>query len=282
MKRITCSILAAIVLMPAAVMAQTAYTRQAVNLRTGPDAQYPPVLTLPAGASLQIYGCINDYSWCDVSRGPDRGWVSANYIDYVYNDQRVVVYNYGPQLGLPILAFALGAYWDNHYRNNYWYAQRGHWNNYHPVYPPRPPYHGHPPGHGGPPNNGHPPKPGYRPPNQGGQPGYRPPNQGGQPGYRPPSQGGQPGYRPPPNQGGQPGNKPNPGHGGSRPPQPQIQPARPPAQGNKPPSQGGHPPQMQPGRQQVNNAAKPMPNNGKPPAAKPQQQKDKKAGELQR
>lgn len=114
--------------MPAIASATaTAHTNFTVSLRTGPDAGYPRVAALRAGTPLQVHGCINDWSWCDVAIGYDCGWVSAGYLDYVDRGRRIAVNRYGASIGLSILHFVFNAYWDNHYRNRAWYAQRRQW-----------------------------------------------------------------------------------------------------------------------------------------------------------
>lgn len=140
MKRLMLGVLLLLFGVPFSALAQQdAYTTARVNLRTGPDAGYPRIVTLPAGERVDIYGCINDWSWCDVRWNRERGWVSAGLLDYSYQNQRYGIYDYGPQLGLPILTFVIGNYWGSHYRNRPWYRERTRWTNYRPVYRPRPP-----------------------------------------------------------------------------------------------------------------------------------------------
>lgn len=120
----------------AAVLALTplvAYAQQFANLardsnlRAGPSRDYPVVAELPAGFSVWVDGCINGYRWCDVTVGPDRGWVYAGNIIYPYQGARVPLLNYGAVIGIGIIAFSLGDYWDNHYRTRPWYPQRQIW-----------------------------------------------------------------------------------------------------------------------------------------------------------
>ena len=120
--------------------------RQDASLRSGPDAGYPEVAWVREGESLWIHGCIDDWSWCDVSwydrRGGEyRGWMSAGLIDYDYFGDRVDVYDYGPGLGLPVLGFSLELYWGRYYRARPWYGERAYWRAYRPAaLPPRPPF----------------------------------------------------------------------------------------------------------------------------------------------
>jgi uncharacterized protein YraI len=216
--------------LPVVASAQQAFTRGPVNLRAGPSNDYPLVANLAPGQPLQVVGCTSGYGWCDVAL-PDgmRGWAYAGSLDYAYEEQRVPLVTYGAAIGVPIVAFSLGAYWSNYYRDRAWYGQPRWWGGAPPPPPgpgwrPPPPVVGwHPnpyPGPGYRPPGYRPPAPGYRPPPP---PGYRPPPGGG--GYHPP-----PGYRPPPGGGGHPppgarppggGGNPGfgqPGHGGGRPP----------------------------------------------------------------
>jgi uncharacterized protein YraI len=129
--------------LPTLVSAQRAFTSAPISLRTGPDGAYPRIGVLPAGQQVEIFGCVGDWSWCDVATAYDRGWVSAAYLDYDYGGQYIRVYGYGAQLGLPVITFAVGSYWDTHYRSRPWYGQRGRWEQFaprrHPVAPlPRP------------------------------------------------------------------------------------------------------------------------------------------------
>lgn len=138
--------------------ASSAYATANVNLRAGPSTSYPVITQIPAGASLVDNGCLADYSWCDVSFGNNRGWLSARYMQVSYQGQR--------QTLSPAIAFAAGiavtafsaSYWDNHYRAYPWY---GSWGRY-PVPPPPRPYL--PPPGWGPPRGWGGPPPGWRPP----------------------------------------------------------------------------------------------------------------------
>ncbi|MEO0823359.1 MAG: SH3 domain-containing protein [Pseudomonadota bacterium] len=101
-----------------------------LNLRAGPSTTYPVVTVIPAHAAVKTYGCVADYSWCDVGYATYRGWVSASYLTTVYQGATVVV--------TPVVATAVGvgvvtysrAYWDRYYVGYPWY---GRWASY-PAY----------------------------------------------------------------------------------------------------------------------------------------------------
>lgn len=124
--------------LPALALAQEAYTSRTVNVRAGPDASYPVVAQLPPGAGLQVMGCISGYSWCDVVFGPNRGWVYAGSLVYPYQSRRVPILGYGATIGLPIISFSIGNYWDNYYRGRPWYRNRSYWVNRGPRHFDRP------------------------------------------------------------------------------------------------------------------------------------------------
>lgn len=139
--------------------AQNAYTAKPMNLRAGPNRDYPLVAQVDAGAPLDVYGCMDGYSWCDVSFEDNRGWMYAGGISFVYNGGRVPLYSYGPRLGLPIITFSIGTYWGHYYRSRPFYAQRDTWAHRSfpaPARAPRP--RGGPPpmSHGRAPAGGHP------------------------------------------------------------------------------------------------------------------------------
>jgi uncharacterized protein YraI len=112
---------------PAASSAETAYTTKTVNVRAGPSRDYPLVARVPAGVPVEVNGCVDDWTWCDVNLGNDRGWVYAGHLEYPYQDRRVVILGNGPMFGFPIVMFSVGPYWDTYYRGRPWYSRRTYW-----------------------------------------------------------------------------------------------------------------------------------------------------------
>jgi uncharacterized protein YraI len=223
---------------PAAAQAVSGVVTAYVDLYAGPDIGYPPIAQLPAGTPVAIQGCLTGWTWCDVVTMGTRGWVAGTFVQYTYQSQPVIVADYGARIGIPIVAFSIGVYWDNYYRSRPFYRNRDYWyaRPIAPRPPPRPP--GWRPGYRPPPAPGHrpPPSAGYRPP-PGRPPQNRPPQN------RPPGQDHRPppsNNRPPPSSQRPPsgGNRPPPGQGNNRPP-PNAG-GRPPGQGNRPPPSGGH------------------------------------------
>jgi uncharacterized protein YraI len=109
------------------------YATANVNERSGPSTDYPPIVVIPAGSPVVIYGCLSDDSWCDISWNGNRGWMASGYLQANYNNQRVVLHDYIGDLGVPFVTFDLGNYWGDHYRGKSFYGQRSQWRNFHPA-----------------------------------------------------------------------------------------------------------------------------------------------------
>ena len=131
MKQATSRILFALAVaaIPLSASADNAFTMRDVEVYTGPGSEYPPVATLPPNTAVEIAGCLSDWSWCDINFADSRGWVYAADLGYPYQNNRVVIIEYGPRLGIPVVAFSLPAYWDAHYRGRPWYRERDVWVN---------------------------------------------------------------------------------------------------------------------------------------------------------
>jgi len=135
MKRLISMLALAVALFTSAsAFAYDGYVTRSVRLRAGPDSSYPAVARLRGGTSVVIEGCVDDWSWCDVSTRHDRGWVNGNYLQNEYRGRRVLIPRYGVQIGIPIISFVFGSYWDDHYRNRSWYRERDRWSRYTPRY----------------------------------------------------------------------------------------------------------------------------------------------------
>jgi uncharacterized protein YraI len=104
-----------------------------VNLRAGPATGYPVVTVVPHGSRIVTHGCVADYAWCDVAYGPYRGWVSASYIQVVYNGGPVILSAaVAPAIGVTVVTYDR-VYWDTYYVAQPWYRS---WTAYYRPYVP--------------------------------------------------------------------------------------------------------------------------------------------------
>ena len=127
MRRAMHSLAALVLYAPLATWAAEGWVVDDISLQAGPDPAYPSIVELAAGTPVSIEGCIDGWTWCDVVAGADRGWIPGTFLEEDYGGQRVVVIDYGPRIGIPIVGFTLGLYWDRHYHDRPFYAQRQTW-----------------------------------------------------------------------------------------------------------------------------------------------------------
>ncbi len=130
MNRLVLGLAAAVsglVFVPNLATALTAVTTGSTELRAGPAYDFPVVDQIPADVRVDVHGCVRGYRWCDVSWRDARGWVPGEELAYLYQDRRVTIVEYGPRIGLPVIAFSFDGYWDRHYRRRSWYNERVRW-----------------------------------------------------------------------------------------------------------------------------------------------------------
>ena len=109
----------------AAAQAAPGFSTANVNMRTGPDVEYPAVDVIPEGDPVDIRGCLRDESWCDVIWAGNRGWVYSEYLAFERRGEYVSLPDVGPAaFSVPIITFAARDYWDRHYVGRPWYRDR--------------------------------------------------------------------------------------------------------------------------------------------------------------
>lgn len=120
--------------------AQTATTTSSVNVRAGPERMFPSVTSLLSGTSVTVVGCVDNWRWCDVIAGRDRGWVYTRFLSYPFRGSAVTIADGGPNLGLKPIEFSLGSYWDEHYRTQIWFGRKPYWQSRWDRLPPSRPW----------------------------------------------------------------------------------------------------------------------------------------------
>src|SRR5205823_3701103 len=123
-------IAAAVLLMPTAALAAPGIVTTTVSLRAGPGEGFPTVDRIPGGARVNIHGCLRGTAWCDVSWSDDRGWVSSQYLEYLYRNHYVYLPDYVDQIDVPVVPFVLTSYWSSYYAGRPWYHRRAYWSGY--------------------------------------------------------------------------------------------------------------------------------------------------------
>jgi uncharacterized protein YraI len=126
--------LGASVLVAAPANAVPGFATDRLDVKAGPDYDYPTVAYVRSGTQLEINGCLSDWSWCDVSTSRGRGWVLGEDIVAQRNGRRIV---YGMAWGVPTLTFNVRTYWDSNYRNRGFYRDRDNWDRRWNDYGPR-------------------------------------------------------------------------------------------------------------------------------------------------
>jgi len=123
-------IAAAVLLLPTAALAAPGIVTTTVSLRAGPGEGFPMVDRIPGGDRVNIHGCLRGNAWCDVSWSDDRGWVSSQYLEYLFRNRYVYLPDYVDQIDVPVVPFVLTSYWSNYYAGRPWYQRRAYWGGY--------------------------------------------------------------------------------------------------------------------------------------------------------
>ena len=128
--RLRTVLVAALLLAPTAALAAPGIVTVSTGLRAGPGSGFPLVDRIPEGARVNIHGCLRGNAWCDVSFSDDRGWVSSQYLEYLYRNHYVYLPDYVDEIDVPVVPFVLSSYWSSYYEGRPWYRRHAYWNNY--------------------------------------------------------------------------------------------------------------------------------------------------------
>lgn len=128
--RLRSVLVAALLLAPTAALAAPGIVTVSTGLRAGPGSGFPLVDRIPGSARVNIHGCLRGNAWCDVSFSDDRGWVSSQYLEYLYRNHYVYLPDYVDEVDVPVVPFVLTSYWSSYYGGRPWYHRHAYWNNY--------------------------------------------------------------------------------------------------------------------------------------------------------
>ena len=128
--RFRTALVAALLFAPTAALAAPGIVTVSTGLRAGPGSGFPLVDRIPEGARVNIHGCLRGNAWCDVSFSDDRGWVSSQYLEYLYRNHYVYLPDYADEVDVPVVPFVLSSYWSSYYEARPWYRRHAYWNNY--------------------------------------------------------------------------------------------------------------------------------------------------------
>lgn len=128
--RLRTALVAALLLAPTGALAAPGIVTVSTGLRAGPGAGFPLVDRIPEGARVNVHGCLRGNAWCDVSFSDDRGWVSSQYLEYLYRNHYVYLPDYADEVDVPVVPFVLSSYWSSYYAGRPWYRRHAYWNNY--------------------------------------------------------------------------------------------------------------------------------------------------------
>jgi uncharacterized protein YraI len=108
---------------PSIAQAAQGFIVDQTDLRAGPDDQFPSVDLLPAGAQVEVFGCLSGHTWCDVGFQQDRGWVSGQDLEVLFQNNRVKIVTIETEV-VPVETFQVAVYWDAHYRDKPFFRDR--------------------------------------------------------------------------------------------------------------------------------------------------------------
>lgn len=109
---------------------RSASAARATQMRAGPERDYPLVRSIARGVPVTVHGCLDDRSWCDVTYGRDRGWVTAADLATRHDGREDVIANLSGRISIGTVTFSFGDYWENHYRQRPFYSERYRWEEY--------------------------------------------------------------------------------------------------------------------------------------------------------
>jgi len=108
---------------PSLAQAAQGFIVNQTELKAGPDEQFPAVVDIQAGASVDVFGCLSGNSWCDVAFQQDRGWVSGQDLEVLFQSKRVKIVEVTTEV-VPVVSFEVTTYWTQYYHDKPFFKDR--------------------------------------------------------------------------------------------------------------------------------------------------------------
>jgi len=108
---------------PSLAQAAQGFIVDQTELKAGPDEQFPAVVEIQAGATVDVFGCLSGNSWCDVAFQQDRGWVSGQDLEVLFQSKRVKIVEVTTEI-VPVVSFEVATYWTRYYRDKPFFKDR--------------------------------------------------------------------------------------------------------------------------------------------------------------
>ena len=71
-----------------------------LNIRAGAGPAYEVVGVIPAGEEVEVAGCLDPATWCEVTLGDTTGWASGGYLTAIVETTPVVIYENADAAGI--------------------------------------------------------------------------------------------------------------------------------------------------------------------------------------
>ena len=97
--------LAALIASGSTAFAFTGEVSNNLHMRTGPGEQYQIITTVDSQSDVEVHGCLEKVTWCDINWGSIRGWAAGEYIVYRSDEGIKPLPLAGDMIGIPVVTF---------------------------------------------------------------------------------------------------------------------------------------------------------------------------------
>jgi uncharacterized protein YraI len=107
-----------------AMAAASGWTPATLTIHAGPGNNYPVVAHVKARSRIDVQGCLEGASWCNIFAHGKYGWVRGNSILVTSHHKHISVMKAAASDRPPIVVYDTNKYWDAYYRNEPFYKMR--------------------------------------------------------------------------------------------------------------------------------------------------------------